>query len=427
MSDKIFEPLEPQGFIGEYSKFITSRVPTSKDWAESVAIAMLSTCCRPDRIIRTKIGKLRLNLFHLVIGPSGLSYKTVPLKDYCLPTMLEVSKKLKYNTILPSGFSIEGMIEYLDKVQNVGIIIRDEFTTLFKEFYHKKYLSDEMEFLSQLYDGLMQMRYTRRAKLDHVVSCYVNLLATTTPYLYRVMKPDFFIQGIGNRILYTLFDGNDVPKCSFEELFPLPESDELDDKIALFAESLAKIWKEGNPLRIHPNKAAGKLLAEFKYKMESEAMQRQRKDPYDLQYSYLHRLPEMTIKLAGVHSISRCYKEEFRAVHVLNEYDAKWAIAKAERHLEYFREMLNRWAMVTVEEPVRTQRPDFEYAKLVLSRLGGKATHTQVIRYTGWSGDKVRNVMNTLSQAKVIKIYKGESSAKGGPKPVIYELIEGVS
>ena len=46
------------------------------------------------------------------------------------------------------GSTSKLVIEYLKKVGNSGIIFCDEFTGLFKEFYHEEYLSDEMEFHS---------------------------------------------------------------------------------------------------------------------------------------------------------------------------------------------------------------------------------------------------------------------------------------
>jgi len=161
-------------FIEEYKTYILDRIPTQPEWAEAIAITVLSTAVGPDRKLPDRIGKLELNTWFLMIGPSGIAYKSAPLKYIVTPTLIKMTEFIDYPIILPHRWSIEGLIEYMAKGFNVGIIVRDEFTGLFKET-HKQYLLDAMEFMSELYDGTLKKRYTRKAKLEEVMNVYVSI------------------------------------------------------------------------------------------------------------------------------------------------------------------------------------------------------------------------------------------------------------
>jgi hypothetical protein len=79
------------------------------------------------------------------------SVKSLPMYKYVIPTLESVSEKVGVALILPSRYSIEGMIDWLANKCPQGGLIDDEFTAVFKE-QNKGYLSDGMEFLSELHE-----------------------------------------------------------------------------------------------------------------------------------------------------------------------------------------------------------------------------------------------------------------------------------
>ena len=120
------EIMEPKGFIKEFKDFILEHVPTSNNWAENCAISILSVIAGPERYVLTRKGKLKLNTWFVIIGPSGIANKTLVLRDYVVPLLKKVGQKVGRDFILPSSFSMEGMVEYLTR-NDRGIIILNEY------------------------------------------------------------------------------------------------------------------------------------------------------------------------------------------------------------------------------------------------------------------------------------------------------------
>lgn len=382
----VFEEIKPQGFIREYSEFLLSHVPTSENWAEDLAVGALSGAVGPDRFVSTKIGRLRPNVWHIFVGPSGLAYKTIPIKDYVIPTLNAIKEETEQDFIFPGSFSMEGMVEYL-KEHAYGVILRDEVSTLFKEPTAKGYNQDLLEFMSQLYDGTIQKRFTRKAKLEEVVQCYVVFMGATTPYLYSVLKPEVFVQGLGNRILFDFWHGK-VQTFTGNELFCDKNSDlSREQKIKEFGEGLAKLTKMKTRFLI-PYGEAAEGLAKFKAEKDLEANSLFKQDHNDLKASYVSRCGEMAIKLAALSAISRNWKNQ--KAHEMEEnpihlVDVKWAIAKVERHLANFERLLNEWVTKPIEAPPVSERRSIEaFINAVKSSPDGIMTQEELLNVLGW-------------------------------------------
>ena len=420
ISDKIFEKLKPKGFISEFSEAILADIPTSPDWAESIALTVEATVLGKVRVL-TKIGPLSLNLWNLMIGPSGLAYKSTPLLYYVYPTLAAVTQMIDKPVIMPGRFTLEGMIEYLSKkhekgpmqgmpLHEEGCIIRDEFTSLFKSVYRKGYMADMMEFLSELFDGTMQKRYTRSYKLEHSENVYISLLAATTPYLFSVMEREFFVQGTGNRILFTMFEPVELPVIDPENFFVSGEDQRnriLTNKE--FSDKLVDMYNS-NLRYIFPMPEAAKLWAEYKMEKDKEAAYKYRNNPQDLEYSYLQRMPEMSLKLAGLATVSRAQNtiaELSGDTMMIREDDMRWALMKAEKHLGHFRTLLDRWVVTPTSKPVEIEERELRY---VLSFVEGNRdellTQREILRLTGYSkSTKFLNLLGTLvSRGDLVKM-----------------------
>jgi len=411
MNDELFQELKPKGFIKDFSEAILSDIPTSPDWAESIALTVESTVLSKVRVL-TKIGPLSLNIWNLMIGPSGLAYKSTPLLYYVYPTLAALTQLIDKPLIMPGRFTLEGMLEYLSAkhtkgplngtpMHNEGCIIRDEFTSLFKAVYSKGYMADMMEFLSELYDGSMQKRYTRSYKLEHSENVYICLLAATTPYLFSVMERDFFVQGTGNRILYMMFEPVDLPTIDAEEFFISGE--EHRNRVAAnekFSTKLADMYNS-NLRYIFPMPEAGTIWADYKMGKDKEASDRYRLNSQDLEYSYIQRVPEMTLKLAALATVSRAQDTigKLRAdTLMITEEDMRWAVMKSENHLRHFRILLDKWIATPTARPIEIEERELKYVlSFIEGNPDGFLTQQEILQLTGFSKNrKFLELLGTL-------------------------------
>jgi len=106
--------------------------------------------------------------------------------------------------------------------------------------------ADSMEFLSELYDGNYQKRYTITHGLQEVPQMYVTLLSATTTHWLKEMDAKFFIQGTGNRFMYTYFpvEKYETPKIDPVEYFSKGWIEKREQRFEMYAERLQGLFKE---------------------------------------------------------------------------------------------------------------------------------------------------------------------------------------
>ncbi len=259
------EQITSTGLIKELAEYLwrNGDVKTHPDWVESLATALVGTMMGKDRYTYNKFGKLPGIIFSIIIGASGISFKTVPngfakilikrvnefLNDeICQEFGLvsyrdykekkqdhDISKprrkrggqseedKKRYNEWLdaderfnrietkledleaPTKFTSEGLSIFLLRHPQC-FVIGDEYTKLFKGAKTKDYLADNMEDLSRLYECRVDKYATASRGTEYPEDAYVNFVSATTTYLLSLMDETFFLQGTGNRILWIFDD-----------------------------------------------------------------------------------------------------------------------------------------------------------------------------------------------------------------------------
>ncbi len=333
-------------FVSSMTTFILEHIPyASKEWAEANAYTILSTAVGPEKYVRSPYKPLRLNTMALMIGPSGLAMKSVVMWGFTYPILVKLGEILELDLIVPNRYSIEGMIEYLSTVSSYGAFVRDEFTAVFKET-SKSYLGDSLEFLSEIYDGTMQKRYTRRTKLEQTLNVYVPIISATTPYLYKIMKPSFFVQGTGNRPRYPIYELQDN-EPDFTPDFSLDMDLKKTRRFDYFAERLALFYKcPVKAIQLTPESVD--VWADFNKRIREEGKKRYRKDPFDLTYTYILRSPERVLKYSALRRLSShlttIEKYNQPALPVMKE-DILYAIEEEKKSIENFHKMLRQWKM----------------------------------------------------------------------------------
>ena len=296
----------------------------SPTWSEACARITLATVLSNVKIAYA--GRpLKLNQFNICIGPPG-AIKSLPL-DFCREIIERVDQKTRYAFILPSKFTSPAMIEHLSELRkgtekkwprqykhNHGTIFRDEFTALFKQARQVDYMSDMLEFLSELYDGTVQKKRTKEYGLEQAPDVYVNMITATTYDFLSKVDDDFFIQGTGTRFLYSTLDFKDIKVESFERKHFLDTVlDDREQMLEKYANWLVKLYKVKELSNLFLEYKAFRRWNMFNEKIRNSWVKTGQKDPMGWEYPYLVRLPEYCLKLAGLYAVSDRIDQLIRA------------------------------------------------------------------------------------------------------------------
>jgi hypothetical protein len=458
-----YKKLPAQGFISNYQNFILEKIKTHPEWAESLAVGLISTVSYRINV-RNKQGKVRPNLWTIVIGNSGIAKKSSPVNSYVKPVLKQIEEKLGNNVHLrmPSDFTKEGMIAYLsghmrrnnegndeegsenEHIYKNGIIIRDEFSQIFSGM-RKDYLKDTLEFFSELYDGTDQFRVTKGGAIEEVGETYVSLLGATTPTVYSSMDRNFFVQGTGNRFMYIIVDPKTIlyDQKGIKFWLQTPElQHQLDADVTKFAELLSSVPESGYetlPLSIE----ALSVWSEYDKEKSMQIRDMVIEDKYDQDHTYLARMAETVLKFSIIHCISRNLVEPlgqnigFNPNMEISGYDMKWAIGKVERHVDHMRTLLINWRIEPTERRVETINNNLSYilsvfedcadgfltAKEILSKAG-LSKNTQFYDYLATLIDLGKLEKLSESQWKNLpKEIKTKHGYSTGPTPQCFRLI----
>lgn len=396
------------GFIEDFRDLVLEHIPTHPLWAETCAMSILGTVLGRERYIATKKGRLRLNLYAVYIGASSIAHKSLPLNNFVAPLLEMISlddREAAY--LLPDSFSTEGMTSHLAENGGVGIIIRDEMTGLFKESMHKGYLTDEMEYYSKLYDGRPIRRVTRRSGLEYVSGCHISLLAATTPYVYDVMRREFFLQGTGNRIIWLLSDKNSIEPKRHSELtyFRQAYGADTDASLQEMASRLM-LLRDGGFTHATVDFDCAKILVDHEFGLQKQISEFFKENPLDLRCSYLGRLHEFVLKLLALKAFSDGWMRYAKTSLAMDEVpvsieQVKWAIDRVNKHYEYFLEMRAQFTKYRGSKRVQTSRDLFEHVYIPIEHMKEDGmTRSELLRQTQLSSKDMRETIATLMQQK---------------------------
>ena len=139
-------------FIDTYVSWATSKTDAAYVYHIASAFTILSLVFGEFGHASPKFGKLRLNLWFLVMGKT-----TRARKSTSRGLMLKVIKGIQtamYQYDMGSDFTAEGLTaSLLDKPRQSSLIHRDEVQGMFKEINTKNYMSGLNDILTALYDG----------------------------------------------------------------------------------------------------------------------------------------------------------------------------------------------------------------------------------------------------------------------------------
>jgi uncharacterized C2H2 Zn-finger protein len=401
--------LRDKGFIYEFAKHIQESTKTNADWALTIAIVVLSTILGKKAKIKTEDGWLVANFYALMIAPSRIGRKTLPLNkgfeiiervaDLINDAFPDHNPQTDF--ILPTEGSMEGFTEFLNKHTKQGCIFRDEFTTLFKNM-RVDYLRGEIEFLSKLYDGTTIKRYTKGSKLEYISGHVVNMLAATTANIFKIMTLAFFVQGLGNRLLFVFGDPEFIERDG-DKFLRTPYQqyrnygrDEYTERFVNEAHKLSEFC----PDNIFVTKEASELLTEFYNEMQEEAVKRYKQDMTDIESSYRGELGTTALKLATLHCLSYNFDVITQGNTKLDDIgiraiSAKWAINIARKYLAHFHTIMDIWTLAIPEKPTPSTKHDVTAIMTYIKRKGA-ATISSLHKTFGWYKPRIKEILKSL-------------------------------
>jgi hypothetical protein len=269
--------------------------------------------------------------------------------------------------------------------------------------------------MAELYDGTMQKRFTRKTKLEEARKVYIVFLSATTPHLYTVMRPDFFMQGCGNRFLYILYKGGtkDIAPSDFD--FSVDKELEREEKIKDFAGYLKNIYTSPVKYLYLADQARLKYI-DYYNTCRKQAESLFKADELDYRHSYLCRLPEFALKIAGIHLLSRSYKTIASTTHdylAIMEQDLDYAIKAVNAYYNYYNELLIKWR--TSYAPIRNDAKQI----LELIKRKGCITYSELREVIGWDRLRTSEMIKYLWDTNLVLFVEGSPEPAGGRKPVL--------
>jgi hypothetical protein len=332
---------EVTGFIESNADFIQSIYPTYPAWAEALALFQVA-CANPFARIKTRGPGLPVTFNPWAIGPSRIAYKSTPLNDIVVRIL-----RMAGLYMFPPRFTVEGYYVQVRK-KNIthGILVRDETAGMVTEV-NKRYLADELTFLSELLDGRLSARVTVSHGEMKERDIRVNFATATTPHILTILDFGFWVQGLGNRLIpvyYTKF----VPRV------PANQEDGFDvffdSKLRYFAEDLKKMY-ETKVHWVDMSKEVRNVTIKEEYIKRQEADDSYSDDKFDIVPSFYFECQVFTQKVAALKALDR---QIGRKEPVIEMEDYVWAKQWIDQRFEEFKLLVDDWHKAQMRKRGRT-------------------------------------------------------------------------
>jgi hypothetical protein len=345
-------------------------------WAESCATGALSFILAKVKIVTTK-SPIGLNTYDMVIGEPGilkswpLTYIITPalnfaadlINDQLYPNQeyqpLADSKSDMVQFVLASRISVPSQIAFMSTHPNArGGVIIEEFSRVLGT--KTAWESEIPEFLTEAYDGFLGSRLTFTHGTNRIDNLHFSLLTCSTPNFVQDMPLGWMKGGGGTRVGWTYIpiETYRVSAAGSVEDYSLVKSEEFEDVIQSLGEMFSEKWRAidniclkhscKNIKLVVVDPKAVELLENFRIACEQEWQEKcilaKKTDLDNWDHLYLKRLQPIALKLTGIYSVSRNWKNLGLASGMgtetcfpVEEIDAKRAILRALDYADDFK------------------------------------------------------------------------------------------
>lgn len=209
-------------FIDEWCSWASSKTDAPVEYHRAAAITVLSTVYSQFGYILPSFGKLKLNVWMLLLGRSTKDRKSTA-SSYALRMLRKLSDE-EFTYILPDDSTPGGLnIALLDRENLSSLLMRDEAQGFFEEMLKQSYMAGGISYFTKLYDGWSggRARASGDKKIAHSVPIsFVFFLLGILDDSAEVLTIRNYKQGFLTRFLYVIGErpeGYEEPEIEFLE------------------------------------------------------------------------------------------------------------------------------------------------------------------------------------------------------------------
>jgi len=184
---------------------------------------------------------------------------------------------------------------------------------------------------------------------------------------------------------------------------------------------------------IFPYPEVENIWLRYRYEKMMEATQRYEENPQDILYSYLQRMPEMALKIAGLSAVSKSAytiadivsknREEIDTL-MIGKDDFNYAIMKTDEYFNDFLLMLDKWGMTPERKPAQSEEADIRYLLgFIATSPDGLLTQREWLKQSFWTkGNRWYRFISTLVTRGEIRPLTDEEVQRLITEPEFREL-----
>ena len=292
----------------------------SIETARHCAHALLGAIAADKILVKTHKGYLSADGMFITMGASGIT-KSIPINE-----ANRIARELKI--VIPSVFTTESLREYFSKKENGayvypnnGIIFWDEMSQQFSEAKNKKYMTGTIETMSSLYNHHLKSLFLKREDMvKEPQKPYVSMLGAMVTYYIKKIPEHVFVQGLAGRINWNYVRPEDS-EYTDSDWNDSSGYDKAQEHLKKFKDGLELLMKNmpNSHVIVTLDDDANLIIKKTDKKIHDRWRSDAINNPFGWDWTYLKRLPEMTVKSALRYAIGRVIMENGKNVSDLKQ------------------------------------------------------------------------------------------------------------
>lgn len=372
----------------------TTKAFSDMSWKVAVNAALLtiSSASRRDTYVHTLQAKVRLNMWAVTLGFSGISRKTTTRQS-----VYNHLTELKYLNYIPVAITPQKIYDELRKTPN-ALILGDELGSFFKDL-KKDFMSSMPDILSDIYDCKETMeRSTVSGGRITAKNPYLRIYGGGTMSIIKHLSDDLFEQGFIPRFHWVLdfnLKGRKVKRIGR----PNPHLEREYEKVGKDLEKIGSLKVKALLYEDIP-----KEFEDYQdYCVERLFTHTERGDY--ITAPYYSRLPFHALKIAGLLYLSDLALGDGTnyAANVLpSEYILLGTLFMRLYEQEYL-QLIYRYKSSAPAGRFDTQAKKLSHVENLLKLDGGIASKSSLLKSSGLISDNFDPVIKTLKENGTIK------------------------